>query len=133
MARIADLPGQVLLTNDVGEFLFVIEEDVSLLRAGRLPTGTPVFDDLLARHMVHEGRTNTPIRLLATKLRTREAFLKEGPLLHIAVPTLRCDHSCLYCHVSWRRVDEPGFEMSLEEALAAVDRILETGSGPPPS
>ncbi len=76
--------------------------------------------------MVHEGRTNTPVRLLATKLRTRKAFLREGPSLHIVVPTLRCDHSCLYCQVSRRRVDEPGFEMSPKDALAAVDRILES-------
>ncbi|WP_193009561.1 His-Xaa-Ser system radical SAM maturase HxsB [Roseomonas mucosa] len=124
--RIPGLPGQVLLTNDVGEFLFVTEEEISLLHAGQLPMGSPVRDDLLARHMIHEGRTSASIRMLATKLRTRKAFLGEGPSLHIVVPTLRCDHSCLYCQVSRRRVDEPGFEMSREDALAAVDRILES-------
>ena len=63
--------------------------------------------------------------MLATKLRTRKSFLREGPSLHIFVVTLSCDHSCAYCQVS-RRIGIA--EMPEHVAIAAVDRMFESPS-----
>ncbi|MBU8546137.1 MULTISPECIES: His-Xaa-Ser system radical SAM maturase HxsB [Roseomonadaceae] len=124
--RLPSLSGRLLVTNEAGEFALLTEAEHAALLDGTLPRGTAAYDALLARHMIHEGQVAVPLRLLATKLRTKKAFVLEGPSLHIMVPTLRCDHSCGYCQVSRRRMDEAGYDMSPTHALAAVDRILES-------
>jgi His-Xaa-Ser system radical SAM maturase HxsB len=118
----------VLITNDAGEYLVLQPDEHAALMEGRLPPDGAVFEDLLAKHMAHEGTPGAAMRLLATKARTRKAFMRHGPSLHILVPSLRCHQSCLYCQVSRRPAAAPGFDMSMETASAAIDRILESDS-----
>lgn len=122
-------PGQrVLVTNDAGEFVTLSAADFDTFVTGRLGKDSAVFPDLAARHLLLDGRLETAVRLLATKVRTRKAFLQHGAALHILVPTLRCHQSCLYCQVSRRPMAASGFDMTPDTALMAVDRILESDS-----
>lgn len=126
--RLDGQAGRVLVTNDAGEFVVLTTDDFTAFSEGRLGPSNSAYDDLAAHHLLLHGRAETALRLLATKLRTRKAFLQHGPALHILVPTLRCHQSCLYCQVSRRPMAAAGFDMSEETALFAVDRILESDS-----
>ena len=125
--RFARLPGEgdaVLVTSEAGEFAFLTPVDFQDL-ANRHPIPLNLADDLEAIHVIRRGELDLPVRLLATKLRTRKSFLRSGPKLHIFVVTLSCDHSCRYCQVS-RSMETGGrFEMSAETAAAAVNRLFE--------
>lgn len=82
------------------------------------------YADLEARGLL---RGEGPQEGLATiAKRTRKAFLRQGPSLRIFIVTLRCDHSCQYCQVSRASLAARGKDMSLSDARAAVDRVMES-------
>jgi His-Xaa-Ser system radical SAM maturase HxsB len=119
---------QVLLTSEAGEFHFLDPSTFkTFIRREPLPDRNELRS-LEAKHLLYQTSPETAVRLLATKLRTRKSFLRGGPSLHIFVVTLGCDHGCHYCQVS-RRLHEAGrYEMSIETANAAVDRLFDSPS-----
>lgn len=121
-------PETVLLTNDVGDYVFVDDAAFSALIERRLTRGSALYRRLEARGFLAETNRSGHENLLAAILRTRRAFIEEGPTLHIFVVTLRCDHGCAYCQVSRANVDAAAYDMSAEDAEAALDRVFETPS-----
>jgi len=124
-AHISGVAGQVLVTSAAGEFLFVDEHDHAQLVAGIAPQSSPSFNDLVAKHIVIAPSSGATARIAEAKLRTKKAFLRDGPGLHIFVVSLRCDHSCAYCQVSRKGAHKSRYDMSSETARAAVDRMFE--------
>ncbi|UFW46267.1 MULTISPECIES: His-Xaa-Ser system radical SAM maturase HxsB [Bradyrhizobium] len=123
-ARLPGAPENILVTSEAGEFAFVSPDDLSALAQGRsLPEQTA--DRLEAVQIIRRGGSDLPVRLLATKLRTRKSFLRGGPKLHIFVVTLRCDHSCRYCQVSRASDQSDRYDMSEATANAAIDRLFD--------
>jgi His-Xaa-Ser system radical SAM maturase HxsB len=119
--------GNVLLTSEAGEFHLLEKADFRAF-SRRAPLSDETLKSLEAKNLIYRQAPETAIRLLAAKLRTRKSFLRGGPALHIFVVTLSCDHGCHYCQVS-RRVHSSGcYDMSLETADAAVDRLFESPS-----
>ncbi|MEQ1779813.1 MAG: His-Xaa-Ser system radical SAM maturase HxsB [Hyphomonadaceae bacterium] len=109
-----------VVTNELGEFAFVTP-DLDISNVG---ITHPRYRDLEARGFLqHAGPTGG---LAAIVRRTRKAFVKEGPSLHIFVVSLRCDHSCQYCQVSRASLTATGKDMTLEHALMAVERVFES-------
>jgi len=125
-ARIPALPGQVLLTSPVGEYIFVSNEEFSALRAHALPRDSALYRSLRARQIVCDKGRGPFLQGLAAQQHTRKLFTSQDAALHIFVVTLRCDHRCAYCQVSPRRPDEAGFDMSAATADAALDRVFES-------
>jgi His-Xaa-Ser system radical SAM maturase HxsB len=125
-ARIPNLPGQILLTSPVGEYLFVNEADLAKLTRHELSTRSDVYRKLRARQLVCDRERGPLLEGLAAQRRTQKLFSAHDPALHIFVVTLRCDHRCPYCQVSPRRPGETGFEMSALTAEAALDRVFES-------
>jgi len=115
---------EVLLTNDVGEFLFLPDAAVRDLVAHRLPRESPAFLDLKARHFLAEGGSDVPLELLATKYRTKKSFLDGFTRLHLFVVTLRCDHSCRYCQVSRVTENKSLYDMSRDTAERSIDLMF---------
>jgi uncharacterized protein len=111
--------GRVLLTNMVGEHLFVPETDFQALADRRL-ADPELIRRLRAKHLVRAPGEQLPIDLLALKYRTRHHRLADFTSLHMFVVTLRCEHSCAYCQVSRRNVGQTDFDMSPDTARAAV-------------
>ncbi|HWA91463.1 MAG TPA: His-Xaa-Ser system radical SAM maturase HxsB [Rhizomicrobium sp.] len=122
---IPGIEGRVLVTSNAGEYLFLSEHEHAQLLAGDLPASAPSFDDLVAKQIISHGPSRAAARMAETKLRTRKAFLRDGPSLHIFVVSLRCDHSCFYCQVSRQGTHKTRFDMSSETARAAVERMFE--------
>lgn len=128
--RFAEITGDertILLTSEVGEFKFIDRKTLKDLIAGEelIPE---IADDLEARHIIARDDGRLAVRLLATKLRTKKSFLRNGPALHIFVVTLSCDHSCTYCQVSRSLGSSPNFKMTAEAAMHAVERLFESPS-----
>jgi len=89
-----------LLTNEVGEYLFLSEGDLHSLVHETLDSQSEVYNSLKSRHFLYEVGSEAAIELLSLKLRTKHAVFRQFTSLHIFVVSLRCDYSCPYCQVS---------------------------------
>jgi His-Xaa-Ser system radical SAM maturase HxsB len=131
MLRSIDLEGidgRVLVTADTGDYVVLGHDDAQRLTSGAIPAAEPLYEDLYARGLVARPEDEGLRRLERAVVRTRKAFVQDGPALHLFVVTLRCDHSCQYCQVSRAAVDAAGYDMSREDAAAAVARVFESSS-----
>jgi uncharacterized protein len=120
--------GRVLLTNLVGEHLFVTTEEFELLSADQLPRDSPLVRRLRAKQIIREPNDELPLDLLALKIRTRYQRLSNFTGLHIFVVSLRCEHSCPYCQVSRQSADKRRFDMSEETARIALETAFQSPS-----
>lgn len=116
--------GEVLVTNEAGEFEFLSSETFGALVSRRLSPREPAYLDLKAKHFLSDTASTLPIELLATKCRTKRHFLDGFTRLHIMVVTLRCDHTCPYCQVSRVTEDRARYDMSTETAARAIEWIF---------
>jgi len=98
---------QYLLTNLVGEYYLT---------------------DRTTRHFFYEDGETSPLHLLATKYRTKQAPLADFTGLHMIVPTLRCNTSCTYCQVSHKNTSASACDMTNETADRAVDFMFKSPS-----
>lgn len=121
--RFERMPDQrVLVTNMVGEHLFVRPDELPLIVDRTLDPSSSLFRRLRSLHIVRRIEDDLPLHLLAMKTRTRHRRLLDFTGLHIFVATLRCEHSCPYCQVSRQCADtEQRYDMTRETA----DRALE--------
>jgi His-Xaa-Ser system radical SAM maturase HxsB len=121
-----ELPdGRALLSSDLGDYAILEPAEQGQLAAGGAALPLERRRDLEARGLIGD-RAATDLEQAV--LRTRKAFLLDGPSLHIFVVTLRCDHSCQYCQVSRAALGAEGFDLSAEDAEAALDRVFESPS-----
>ena len=92
---------EVLLVNQVGEHLFITETDFKSFTQNKLSTDSDIYKELKAKHFLTvENEKDLVIDVLATKLRTRKAYVADFTSLHMIVITLRCNCLCKYCHAS---------------------------------
>jgi uncharacterized protein len=122
--RFIDLDGRKVLVNEAGEHLIVDQSVFNAFIAKALPRTSDTYHDLKSRHFLWDSPSDVPIRLLATKYRTKKGFLEGFTKLHLFVVTLRCDHSCPYCQVSRVSSDRVKFDMSKETALRSLDLVF---------
>lgn len=115
--------GKVLMTNLVGEHLFLEPDDFRRFLAGQVQPGEPLYDALRRRYFLKQDLN---VDELAEKLRRKKAFLRHGPHLHAIVTTLRCNHACRYCHASRTDMDAVDTDMSLDTARKVVDFAFTT-------
>ncbi|GAA2480404.1 His-Xaa-Ser system radical SAM maturase HxsB [Winogradskya humida] len=119
--------GRVLVTNMVGEHVFLSEAEFSALADLRI-ADPALLRTLRAKHVVRQRGETLPVELLALKYRTQHHRLADFTGLHMFVVTLRCEHSCGYCQVSRRTVARTEFDMSAETAVAAVETAFRSPS-----
>jgi His-Xaa-Ser system radical SAM maturase HxsB len=119
---------RVLLTNMVGEHLFVTDDEFARLLAKNLVPDEELTRRLRGRHIVRARDERLPLELLALKMRTRFRRLADFTGLHIFVVSLRCEHSCPYCQVSRRSADRERFDMSEETAERALELTFRSPS-----
>ena len=122
--RFIDLDSRKMVVNEVGEYLLLSPELFSRFLGRTLPASDPTYQGLKSKHFLTDSDTDVPVRLLATKYRTKRGFLAGFTRLHIFVVTLRCDHTCQYCQVSRVTTDKARFDMSRDAAAKALDLTL---------
>ena len=113
-----------ILTNMVGEYLLLSNDLFDSLVNHKLLPDIPEFASLRSKHFLKSINDQSPIDLLALKLRTKLARLANFTNLHIFVVTLRCDHSCPYCQVSRQLEDKGNFDMTKEMADKSLDFVF---------
>ncbi len=94
--RFREIGGDVLLTNVVGDWVFVTRDELAELARGDLAAGHAA--PRAARGQELPPLAPRPPGALAARLRHKKRFLDYGPNLHIMVVTLRCNETCVYCH-----------------------------------
>ncbi|MTI15769.1 His-Xaa-Ser system radical SAM maturase HxsB [Rhodobacteraceae bacterium RKSG542] len=114
------------LSNEVGEFTFLGVKAFRDFINQELCTSSVEFKNLSAKHFLFQDSSTVHLDLLASKYRTKRAFLDGFTKLHIFVTTLRCNQSCPYCQVS--RKDEQAainhFDMSVHTLRKSIELML---------
>lgn len=122
--RFMDIDGRTLVVNESGEHLLIDNKTFEKFVGRTLRHGEGGYDDLKAHHMLLDGPPDVPLRMLATKYRTKRSFLAGFTRLHLFVVTLRCEHSCHYCQVSRASPDKMRYDMSLTSAERSLDLVF---------
>lgn len=117
-----------VVTNDVGEYVVLPREDLVEFTERRLPTTSPLYRALKAKHFLFDDKSKVALDLLALKYRSRLEHLASFTGLHIFVVTLRCDHSCHYCQVSRQTEDRSSYDISVVHADKALDMVFRSPS-----
>lgn len=102
------LRGDFLVTNDLGDWLFLAGEEMRAFFHGEVRPGDPLYERLRAKRFVHgELELGEAVR----RYKARKAFLDHGPRRHVLVVTER------------DRGDAPGDgdDMPVETAERAID------------
>ena len=120
--------GKLILINEVGQFEFVDSMTFEKYINYELDTKSSAFLDLKGKHFATDSDVAPIVELLATKYRTRKAFLKNSTALHMMVVTVRCNHCCRYCHASSEHPETAGWDMTPTVAKKVVDMIFRTPS-----
>lgn len=116
----------ILVTSEGGDYILLDPQDFRRLVSKRIEKSEALYQDLVARGII--ASTGSQIEQVAAQYRSRKAFLRGGPSLHIFVVTLSCDHSCPYCQVSRAVEVADRFTMSDENAVHAVNRLFDSPS-----
>ncbi|WP_420969328.1 His-Xaa-Ser system radical SAM maturase HxsB [Bradyrhizobium sp. B120] len=119
---------QFLVSNMVGDFIRLTEDEVNKVIDLKLAPGDGLYEKAYAAHLITGTHQKAQQQILALRLRSRMSFLREMTPLHMFVVTLRCEHSCPYCQVSRQSADRSRFDMSEATAQRALDIAFESRS-----
>jgi His-Xaa-Ser system radical SAM maturase HxsB len=117
-----------VLVNECGEFVLAPSGTTKRIVRRELRSADDLYSTLKAKHFLYDSYSFPLLDVLASKYRTKYAFINGSTKLHIFVVTLRCDHSCHYCQVSRQQVSKDEFDMSPEVARASVEAMLSSPS-----
>jgi uncharacterized protein len=123
--RFREVGGEVLLTNEWGDWVFVSRDEIRGLAKGELRESSPLYERLAARNFIRSKLDETK---LVERMRHKKRFLDYGPNLHIVVVTLRCNETCVYCHASRANMDAVHTDMTPEIGEKVVDLMLQSTS-----
>src|SRR6516162_4682622 len=120
--------GDYLVSNMVGDFVVLTHDEFDRLTNLRIAPGEGLYEKAYAAHLIARQGQQVPHQLLALRLRSRMAFLRQMTPLHLFVVTLRCEHSCPYCQVSRQSTDHARYDMTEETAQRALKIALDSPS-----
>lgn len=119
---------QELLVNEVGDYLFCPQGTAARIVNRELTKDEELYHDLLANFFISSTPIPPAIDVLATRLRTKKAFLDTFTALHIFVLTLRCNQNCVYCQATSQQECAHGKDMQLPDLLKAVELMFRSPS-----
>lgn len=119
---------EYLLTNEIGEYVFLSTLDFQKFVDGTLNTDSEIFHNLESKQIATSDKIENVVKMLATKYRTKKSILRDFTSLHMVVPTLRCNSSCIYCQVARKDMDADSVDMSKETARKVVKLIFQSPS-----
>ena len=119
---------EVFVSNEVGEFAFISDEDFKKLIKKELQPNSDTLLNLKAKQIITDTEVEPVIEMLATKYRTKKSFLDKFTALHMVVATLRCNSNCTYCQVSKKYISDKNFDLDKPTAKKIVDNIFKSPS-----
>jgi uncharacterized protein len=117
-----------LVSNMAGDFIRLSGDELNRLVDLQVSPGDGLYEKAYAAHLITTAGQTAQRQLLALRLRSRMAFLRQPTVLQIFVVTLRCEHSCPYCQVSRQSTDRSAFDMSEETAEQALKIAFQSPS-----
>jgi uncharacterized protein len=117
-----------LVSNMVGDFVALSHDEFDRLANLQISPGDDLYERAYAAHLIARQGQRAQHQILALRLRSRMAFLRQMTPLHLFVVTLRCEHSCPYCQVSRQSTDRSRYDMSEETANRALKIALDSPS-----
>jgi len=115
--------GGYLITNDLGCFAQLREEEFRAFVGGTLSKQSRLYAELSRNFFINDKRTAGTASL---RYQSRYQYLCKGPTLHIIVVTLRCNYACVYCQANRKSEAMTQYDMTRETAKNVVDRIFES-------
>ncbi|MBQ3340867.1 MAG: His-Xaa-Ser system radical SAM maturase HxsB [Kiritimatiellae bacterium] len=124
--RFASFDNRVLVVNFVGDYKILSAEDFGLFLSGGLQESSETFHDLQGLQIISSGDVETDMEILATRYRSKKAFLDDFTTLHMVVTTLRCNQQCRYCHATAKKEDDSTltYDMTVETATQTAKTIM---------
>lgn len=119
---------EYILTNEIGEYVFLKIDEFKHFVNNSLDINTPSFLELESKQIATRDKVEDVVKMLATKYRTKKSILQDFTTLHMVVPTLRCNSSCIYCQVKRHEHTDHSSDMTKETAKNIVKCIFETPS-----
>ena len=126
--RFCESVEQVLVTNFIGDYIYLSHPDFQNLISGNVTAGSELYRDLQSKLIISSGNIQFDIDLLATRYRSKKAFVEDGPMLHMVVTTLRCNQQCRYCQASARSKEDKCVDMTVETAEKVAQKIMQSRS-----
>lgn len=114
--------GEYLLTNDVGDFIFLSKDDFSTFTKGKIDKGTNLYKELSQKKFVNDD--NDFSEFIERYREKHQHLFQKGTSLHIIVATLRCNHNCIYCQASSCGLNEKNKDLDMKTARQIVDTIF---------
>ena len=119
----------VVVSNEVGDYHFISENDFDLFTRKTLDKKSKLYLDLKSKGFLYDGYLPNIIDLTATKYRTKNKFLFDYTSLHMFVVTLRCNQKCTYCHASSQnKYVGSEYDMDAETARKSVEMAFKSPS-----
>ncbi len=122
-----EFKNRVLLTNEIGDHIFVTREEFSQITAPDVDERSlPVYDKLIDSGMLM-ARGAVPAEARSRFIR-KNLFTIQGPMLFIMVLTHRCNMKCVYCHAGVCGTGAEGADMTVETAKKVIDIAFQSPS-----
>ena len=117
-----------VIVNYVGDFIIVKKGTASKIVSRQISKNEEpsFYSDLISNFFISEEPIHPLIDVLATRYRTKKAFLEKFTSLHIFVTTLRCEHTCEYCQVSRVTQNKNEFDMKIKHLDTGIDYMLQS-------
>ncbi|MEA5006920.1 MAG: His-Xaa-Ser system radical SAM maturase HxsB [Rikenellaceae bacterium] len=122
------IDGQEFVVNELGDFIFAPQGTVERIIKRELNKEEDLYKDLVANFFISENPIPELIDLMATRLRTKKAFLDSFTPLHIFVLTLRCNQNCIYCQASSKESCANIYDMQEVHLVKAIDLMFKSPS-----
>lgn len=123
--RFKEFESSILITNDMGRFLFLTRNEFDALVRNKLSSDSELYKKLKDNFFLAQDLDEIEA---ARAYRDKNHYLFNGPYLHIVIVTLRCNEICVYCHASRRNEAEVQFDMTEEIARKVVDNVFQSPS-----
>ena len=120
---------EYFVSNDVGEYIFIKNEDFDKFVNHELDVKSDLFLNIASKQIATTDKVEDVVNMLATKFRTKKSILRDFTSLHMVVPTLRCNSSCIYCQVKRHESSDHSADMTKKTAKNIVKCIFD---GPSP-
>lgn len=114
-----------VLTNDLGEFVFLSDSEYGNFLKGSLDKKGKIYLELQKKGFI---ASNINLPEFIGKIRSKKNGTTIGPVLHIIIVTLRCNFNCIYCHASASDVSDKNKDMDFATAKKVVDAIFQSPS-----
>ena len=115
----------VLLTNTVGEHLFISNDEFELFSKEPENLSFVTKGLLKSRFFLYDNTNKTVFDYIYDiKYRTKHSYLENESLLLMVVPTISCNCSCVYCQVNSRKNNSVKNDMSLKTVLSFCDFVF---------